>query len=1053
MGLTRIRAEQISNIDYKQAVRVVTTTDVTLTEGAPVVVDGVTLVQGNRVLVTGQSTGSQNGIYVVQTLGTGEDGTWVRSTDANATGEIEPGMVVMVTEGTTYADTPWKLVTNGTIIVGTTPLTFQQFSSGANVGGLDTNIQFNSSGNLGGSNNLTWDGTELYVNAAANITGNVSGNYFFGNGSQLSGIITSVANINNGTSNVSIDAANANISMSVDGTADVVVVSAAGLTVNGNVVGNGIPVTTVSNIAPLNPEQGDIWINVDTGSQYIYFTAGGNSQWAEIEAEQSFSVSGSEVDLTAVNTDILPTANITYDIGNVTNRFRDIYLANSTIYLGEAEISATDGAVVLPANSTVGGAVVAPSPKITGFVYPGDDTAAAPAGGQTILINGINFESGCVVYIDNAVVSPVVFISSTQLSFTSPAKATGTYSLYVINPDGSSALALPGIQYSGVPDWSTAAGSLGTPYETNAFNTTLVATADSAVTYAVAPGNTLPANLTLGSSTGSLSGTIPVTNNDTTYTFSVRATDAENQDTDRQFNLTYKVDVVTWDAPANASSYNWMAGTANSVSLSATSAAGKSVSFAVQTGSLPANVTLSGNLISGTPNTAQSNTAVVLRATAADTNRFADRTLYFTVTAITNFVRQITGSQFVGIFDIGLDSEGNIYGTGLGPSGQGIIVKFNSTGDLQFIKTVSGATMTFRNIRVKPNGEFFIGGYVSYGSQYGFIIKFDSSGNVVWSNGVTRPNFIYDIFVDSDDNVWAVGGGQGDTGEDQHIIRFTSAGAFSAAWKSNDSRSNGLNSIFVDTDYIYVGGYQEYTNYGNEYNGFIAKLSKSNPTSVSWSKSISRQLGVLTDETVRAITVVGNDVYGLVIGMKQGQGIYEPSVFKLNGGAADPTSFTWIRKFVDASNTSSYGGRGSNIMVSGNTLYVGTTLDNKAFAAKYNTNGVLQWQRAFNLTSGSANFGGLAFAGDYFFTGMVNTSTYYASYVNRFNIDGTGQGTYTPEVYANTTYSEEARTEYSLFNNGVGFSSFTPSVLGVNTLTVTATSNPGGAYTVNNLLG
>ena len=229
---------------------------------------------------------------------------------------------------------------------------------------------------------------------------------------------------------------------------------------------------------------------------------------------------------------IIPSANVTYDIGNVTNRFRDIYLANSTIYLGEASISATDGAIVLPANTTVGGAVVSAVPKVTGFTYPGDDTAANPAGGQTILVNGANFESGCVLYIDNAVISPVVFVSSSQLSFTSPAKATGTYSVYVVNPDGSTALALPGIIYSGVPAWSTAAGSVGTPYETTSFTTTLVATADSAVTYAAAPGNTLPANLSLNSSTGNLTGTIPVTNNDTTYTFSVRATDAENQDTD-----------------------------------------------------------------------------------------------------------------------------------------------------------------------------------------------------------------------------------------------------------------------------------------------------------------------------------------------------------------------------------------------------------------------------------------------------------------------------------------------------------------------------------------
>jgi hypothetical protein len=129
MGLTRIRAEQISDIDYKQAVRVITVTNVTLSGGAPAEVDGVSLSAGNRILVTGQSTGSQNGLYVVQTVGSGSNGTWVRSSDGNQDGEIEAGMIVMVTEGTAYKDTQWKLITNDPIAIGTTPLVFEQNSA------------------------------------------------------------------------------------------------------------------------------------------------------------------------------------------------------------------------------------------------------------------------------------------------------------------------------------------------------------------------------------------------------------------------------------------------------------------------------------------------------------------------------------------------------------------------------------------------------------------------------------------------------------------------------------------------------------------------------------------------------------------------------------------------------------------------------------------------------------------------------------------------------------------------------------------------------------
>ena len=113
MGLTRIRATQISDIDYKQAVRVITLTDITLAGGAPAEVDGVSLVAGDRVLVNGQSNAAQNGLYRVLTVGAGSNGTWTRTSDANETGEIQPGMVVMVTQGNQYADTPWKLTLLG----------------------------------------------------------------------------------------------------------------------------------------------------------------------------------------------------------------------------------------------------------------------------------------------------------------------------------------------------------------------------------------------------------------------------------------------------------------------------------------------------------------------------------------------------------------------------------------------------------------------------------------------------------------------------------------------------------------------------------------------------------------------------------------------------------------------------------------------------------------------------------------------------------------------------------------------------------------------------
>jgi hypothetical protein len=117
-----------SGLDVKASVRVATTANVDLSEALENgdVVDGVTLATGNRVLVKNQSTGSQNGIYVVQASGAA-----VRATDADADAEVTPGLFTFVEEGTANGNTGWVLTTDSPITVGSTALAFSQFSDSA----------------------------------------------------------------------------------------------------------------------------------------------------------------------------------------------------------------------------------------------------------------------------------------------------------------------------------------------------------------------------------------------------------------------------------------------------------------------------------------------------------------------------------------------------------------------------------------------------------------------------------------------------------------------------------------------------------------------------------------------------------------------------------------------------------------------------------------------------------------------------------------------------------------------------------------------------------
>jgi hypothetical protein len=187
--------------------------------------------------------------------------------------------------------------------------------------------------------------------------------------------------------------------------------------------------------------------------------------------------------------------------------------------------------------TTTGGGTTSSSPTVTSITYTGDDTATNITGGDTVTINGTNFNTGVNVLIGDVQVNTVTRVSSTQITFVAPANAAGSYIIYVVNTDGSVAISIPGIQYSGVPAWSTAAGSLGNAGSSVSFSTTLAATGDAPISYALVSG-TLPAGVILNSSTGVISGTTPSVTSSTTYNFTVRATDAQNQDTNRAFSLT-----------------------------------------------------------------------------------------------------------------------------------------------------------------------------------------------------------------------------------------------------------------------------------------------------------------------------------------------------------------------------------------------------------------------------------------------------------------------------------------------------------------------------------
>jgi hypothetical protein len=244
MGLTKPRAHQLQDIDYKQTARALTDTNITLSGGAPATVDGVSLALHDRVLVTGQTDASENGIYYVTTVGAGSNGTWARSLDANETGELNGGTIIMVTEGTNHADTQWKLTTDDPITIGSTNLNFALNSSAA-YGVIAVAGQSSISANSVGDT--------LTVATGNNI----------------------VVTTNAGTETLTIAA---NDTPSFDS-----------VTVTGNASANNISVTNF------------------------------------------------------VNSNLIPSANITYNLGSDTARWNELFLAGNTIHIGSLQLKDESG--------------------------------------------------------------------------------------------------------------------------------------------------------------------------------------------------------------------------------------------------------------------------------------------------------------------------------------------------------------------------------------------------------------------------------------------------------------------------------------------------------------------------------------------------------------------------------------------------------------------------------------------------------------------------------------------------------------------------------------
>lgn len=155
--------EALAKLDFKHSALVATTANIALS--GIQTIDGVLLPADARVLVKNQAQAKDNGLYVVSSTG-----VWTRAQDADTSLEVTPGLFVSIEKGTVNGDSVWQLVTDGPIVLGTTPLAFEMATGRTGVSaGSYANVTVDKCGRvIAGTNPSTLAGhgiTDTYTKA------------------------------------------------------------------------------------------------------------------------------------------------------------------------------------------------------------------------------------------------------------------------------------------------------------------------------------------------------------------------------------------------------------------------------------------------------------------------------------------------------------------------------------------------------------------------------------------------------------------------------------------------------------------------------------------------------------------------------------------------------------------------------------------------------------------------------------------------------------------------------------------------------------------------
>ena len=321
-------------------------------------------------------------------------------------------------------------------------------SGGSAAQGSNTSIQYNNSGVIDGDGDFTWDfsaGKTLTVNGNANV-GNLNG----------TGSVTAsrlISNVASGTTPIVVTSTDrvANLNVSHANVSDF---GAVGNLTTGNYFPALVDTSGTGNKA------------LNVSGSYTFDTANAKLALGNLAATYDVAAStftgdlatAAQPNVTSLGTltslevagAITPDANVTYDIGNNTNRFRDLYLSGSSIVLGAQEITSNT------THSTFTNSIAATT--VQGTLT----TVAQPNITSVGTLSGLTVTATITGSVSGSAATASLATFATTANAVAGANVSGTVASATLATFATTANAVAGANVSGTVSSATSATTAGT---------------------------------------------------------------------------------------------------------------------------------------------------------------------------------------------------------------------------------------------------------------------------------------------------------------------------------------------------------------------------------------------------------------------------------------------------------------------------------------------------------------------------------------------------------------------------------------------------------------